>query len=552
MLGKLKYLIIDDSSSFLALARSILVQAGISNDRITATADSHKALRLLHQTKYDVVLCDYNMNCNIDGGLILDEVRQLQLQAADGVFLCVTGDNTRDVVNHFIEMEPDDYLTKPFRYIDFVKRLTKVVKRKQAMKPILQALAKRQHQQVLDMIHAPSNELKPYRGYLNRIHGDCLLRLQKHQQAVEFFQSQNQKLIWPKLGLSQALQGLGRFDEAEVILKTLLNNQPNNPQIHRDLATCIMLKEEYPRALSQFEELNEISPANPLRQVVIANLCSVLGHYDQAAVQFEKYALKVKGSHRYSLQLHIHSYQCLIFAALNGGEPQQRHRLLTQAKERLLALRNPLEQPLDSESEACFAAASALIALLEGNIEICFALCSRLQQAQLANLNFYTLINLCTLFGICGMTEEFQHCVKLASNCCEKNDDDDLLVSQIKLLKHRQLEVQQRLSSGSTLAESCLTQYQGGQFELALKQGIEAFFLVPFHHRLSLALLELLALKLETSHEPNQLQAIAKSALWVYLNDSRPDVGQKRKAQALYQQIIEQVDNDSNVVCQAG
>ena len=76
VINKKRFLVIDDSVVTISLMRWILNGAGITNELIDSTTDSLKAIRLLSQHRYDVVICDYNMNHHIDGALIFDEARQ--------------------------------------------------------------------------------------------------------------------------------------------------------------------------------------------------------------------------------------------------------------------------------------------------------------------------------------------------------------------------------------------------------------------------------------------------------------------------------------------
>ena len=133
MIFNKKILIIDDSQVFISLLKSMLIRFGFKNENIDSTTESEKALRILNRNNFDIVFCDYNMNHNIDGALILDEVKTRGMLESSSVFICLTGDNSLSVITYFIELEPDDYLIKPFKANDLIERLKKIVKRKEAL-----------------------------------------------------------------------------------------------------------------------------------------------------------------------------------------------------------------------------------------------------------------------------------------------------------------------------------------------------------------------------------------------------------------------------------
>ncbi|MEZ9549553.1 response regulator, partial [Vibrio crassostreae] len=129
--------IIDDSQVFVSLLKSMLIRFGFKNENIDSTTESEKALRILKNNSFDIVFCDYNMNHHIDGALILDEIKTKKLLKNSSVFICLTGDNSLSVINYFIELEPDDYLIKPFKANDLIDRLKKVMNRKEVLHPLI-------------------------------------------------------------------------------------------------------------------------------------------------------------------------------------------------------------------------------------------------------------------------------------------------------------------------------------------------------------------------------------------------------------------------------
>ena len=230
MINGKKFLIIDDSSMAISIMRSMLISSGISNDNIDSTMDSHKAFRLLVAHSYDIVVCDYNMRHHIDGALIFDEVKHRKIMPSDGVFICVTGDNSQKVVSHFIELEPDDYLIKPFSAEIFYHRIEMALERKSALFPLLLAVDNKEYETAIDLCSRYRGSYPMYSAYIDRINGDCLLRAERHKEARQFYEQacKNYDHIWPQVGVGQALKGLGELKKAEAVFKDILRNTPSS------------------------------------------------------------------------------------------------------------------------------------------------------------------------------------------------------------------------------------------------------------------------------------------------------------------------------------
>ncbi len=142
------FLIVDDFSDFRSSARSMLRELGVKE---VDTADTgEEALRMCAQKRYDFVLHDFNLgDGRKNGQQVLEDLMVERLLSHQSVFIMVTAENSQAMVMSALEWEPDGYLTKPFNRAGLAQRLEKLVQRKTLLKPILQALDRRNPTEVL-------------------------------------------------------------------------------------------------------------------------------------------------------------------------------------------------------------------------------------------------------------------------------------------------------------------------------------------------------------------------------------------------------------------
>jgi DNA-binding response OmpR family regulator len=116
-----RVLVIDDDQRLLALARLSLVKHGIELLTATTAADG---LELLHERQPDLVILDVVMP-DLSGWETLRRIRQVSQ-----VSVMLLSGRASDVDKaRGLDLGADDYLTKPFSYLEFEARVRALLRR---------------------------------------------------------------------------------------------------------------------------------------------------------------------------------------------------------------------------------------------------------------------------------------------------------------------------------------------------------------------------------------------------------------------------------------
>ena len=106
----LRVLVVDDFATMIRIVRKLLSQLGFEN--VESAGDGDAALTKLRQQKYDLVICDWNME-PMTGFALLQEMRA-DPSLAEIPFIMVTAESKTDNVIAAKKAGVSNYIVKPF------------------------------------------------------------------------------------------------------------------------------------------------------------------------------------------------------------------------------------------------------------------------------------------------------------------------------------------------------------------------------------------------------------------------------------------------------
>lgn len=219
-------LVIDDMAVQQSTLRGYLSLLGIEKADVASTADD--ALRLIRSRKYNLILCDYNLNNKTDGQQLFEHLRDEQILPHDCLFFMITAEGSYASVASTTEHYPDAYLLKPITASDLDERLKSALDKRDALLPITARLSKDDLSGALvecDKVLAQRNRW--FMAAL-QLKAQTLLKLGRHEDAKAVYRSaldQRSDLTWARLGLARAHKAAGQYEQARQFAQDIIDSK---------------------------------------------------------------------------------------------------------------------------------------------------------------------------------------------------------------------------------------------------------------------------------------------------------------------------------------
>ena len=286
-IGK-QFLIIDDFQGMRSMMREMLRTFDVKN--IDAVVNGTEALASLEKSKYDVVLCDYNLGTGKNGLQLLEEAKHRDLIGLSTAWVLVTAEKTADMVFGAAEYMPDDYIIKPVNEATMRHRLEKVIAKKTVLINIEKAMRAKNHARVVALCDELMASNKNSATELQRIKTGTLLSLGQYDQAKQAFEQilAKRDIPWAKTGLGKVAYYKNDMDRARQLFREVINQNPAYLEAHDWLAKCHEVSGELEEAQRVLLRSTELSPHSVLRQKNLGELAHKRGDVETAEKAFRK------------------------------------------------------------------------------------------------------------------------------------------------------------------------------------------------------------------------------------------------------------------------
>lgn len=230
--SNLTALIIDDMATQQSTLRGHLALIGISKAEVCATPED--AVRLVRARRYNLILCDYNLNAKTDGQQLFEYLREEQLLPPDSLFFMITAESSYSSVAAATEQHPDAYLLKPCTATDIEERLKASLEKRDALLAINTCLARDDLPGALaecDQVLAAKS-----RWGMSALQskGQVLLKLGRHEDAKAVYRAAlevRRDLVWAQLGLARAHKAAGQFEQARQLAQDIIETRDGEKNV---------------------------------------------------------------------------------------------------------------------------------------------------------------------------------------------------------------------------------------------------------------------------------------------------------------------------------
>ncbi len=291
-----KILVVDDFSQMRNTCRRMLAE--FDPEQVDDCGNGDDAISKMRRKKYDIVLCDYNLGEGKDGQQVLEEARHEGILDFASIFMMITGENTKAMVMAAVEYEPDDYLTKPFTKDVLIRRLQRLIYRKQGLHLVGQALNEKDFNKALAYCDTLIEQHPKNTVSLLKVKGSILYKAEEFKAAETLYLHilDQYDLPWAHMGLGKVRFDTESYESAKEIFSNIIKNSPNQMEAYDWLARTLAALGETRQAQEILQKASELSPQVLSRRQHLADLALINGD-TEAAERASKAAVKLsKGS----------------------------------------------------------------------------------------------------------------------------------------------------------------------------------------------------------------------------------------------------------------
>jgi len=336
-LDKLNVLIIDDNLLVHNILKESLFALGIKEVRCAENA--YYGLRLCDEMHFHVVICAFNVKSDKDGFHLLEELKFKGKVNKTTILIFLSTDTDESLVNSIIELQPDDFWTKPLAIKKVQTRFTSTLKVKQVLFNINSAIDKKAYAKAIYFAdrHLINEKLAPYHPNINRIKGESLLALREFETAEAFYRKllKQYQYSWVYLGYAKALLKQGRLDEISELLKTLTNKPDTRFGAHDMMAQYFIEQEQYQKAYEEIKKAMVLAPRNIERNKKSWDLARLTHDHKGQYLATRNIAQQAKNSMHDSPELLLNVIRAGIDFA--GATPDESANAILQQTDRYIA-----------------------------------------------------------------------------------------------------------------------------------------------------------------------------------------------------------------------
>ncbi len=485
-----KILIIDEQPLAQNYLRFALEKLGYTQVQFTERAQI--ALNWCKETQYDLIICAFNLHTGKDGYQFYEELKVRRIQAYSTGFIFISAETDPSLVYSVVELQPDEFLAKPYTMRDLQLRIERVLKRKQQLRPIHAWMdlgrADKALQQLDDML--TQGEYPKLVPLLLRTKGDLLLEIGDIDKALGYFQSvlAVQKFGWAQIGEVRCLLAQNNYRQAELQLAQLELKADTRLFALDQKAELEFHRKSFEEAQASLQQAAALAPRNLYRQQKLMNLSRLNHDYER---QYRTARDMVKFA-RYSVfeqpELYLNLARACIDYAASIDEDGETNKLSKQATDALTNLRTsfPDAETLDQQ-----AVIQARLYYLRDQKDKAAKLLEKMEPVPAELSGIEDALDRAKAFHEIGMTQASKAWFdKIATHLAAHKDDVNIDPFLSSYLQQERQERAELSTAPRELNNIAVMHYQHGNHQAALAAFQHAYKLLPKNAGIALNLLQ--------------------------------------------------------------
>jgi tetratricopeptide (TPR) repeat protein len=356
--SQLTVLVVDPSPGIRANLQNMLNQSGIS--RVEYAVNAGTAVKQLARKGYDVILCEYDLSGGTsegqDGQQLLEDLRHHKLIPPWAIFVMLTSEAAHDKVMSAAELQPTEYILKPFTADTLNQRIQRALARRTAMLPAYQQVAQGNPAAAIRTCIDAAGAHPRHAVDFARLRAELHASLKEYEQAESVYRQliAARPLGWARLGLARMLFAQGRIEEAIDQLEQLVRDNPRLMAAYDLLARCFEERGEHVQAQKTLEEAVNLSPHMVRRLRKLGEVALETGDVAAAEKSFKQVVTRSRYSEFRNPEDHVN----LVKALVRKGDQQSAAGVVRDLERSLRGT---------PELDACMAISNALLHEAGGN-----------------------------------------------------------------------------------------------------------------------------------------------------------------------------------------
>ncbi|MCE0557661.1 MULTISPECIES: response regulator [unclassified Motilimonas] len=323
-----KVLIVDDQRAFQVMLKAMLTNLGCGSVSFADTAEA--AVKLCRETSFDLLLVDYNLGSGKNGRQLLEYLRNHNLVSVDAMLFIVTGDNSRSMVLTALELEPDDYLMKPFSGHQLDTRVQRCYRKKSDLVDIYTALREKEYDKTAAYCRRKLKEDTRYKNYCRNLMAEMLIRTERYDSAQVLLEKivEQREFTWACITLGKVYFLQGKYDKSITTLEKVIKSNALLIDAYEWLGRAYEAKGHPEKALSIVTRAAELAYHSIDRHKLLARLATDAQEFDMAKDSFGA-ILQLSRNSFYPAVEHLANYvRSILDAAKHTEDPHRRNRIL--------------------------------------------------------------------------------------------------------------------------------------------------------------------------------------------------------------------------------
>lgn len=502
-------LIVDDQVLAKGYMKYSLEELGFTN--ISYVDKAQAALAKIRQEHFELIVCSYNLKKDQDGYYLYDQLKHSGELPPSTAFIFISADTTSDLVHSIVELQPDDFLAKPFTVNELDKRLTRVLTRKKALRSVYRYMEKKQFSKALAEVELFLAEPKNSEFFplALKTKGELLQACGHYDQARDFYQAilNVQSFTWAQLGLVNTHIHLNEDEEAEKLVLRLAF-KPDSQLAAYDLLSALQIKQQdFEAALECVVMATEISPRNIRRHRTAMDLSRITHDYEtqfEAAKQIVKFA---KDSIHDLPENYLNVARAGIDFAMTADDSET-DKLLKQANEYVKQFKAAFPK---AELHDQMKVINARLLYLQDEKENAKSLMEQLEEDSWETESMEALLDKAKAFHELGLYEKADAAMdEIEQRCKHDQRQGSLFVHYVMKEKQERSEIR---FTPKELNNKAVDHYQQGEINEALDVFKQAFTVMPKNPAIALNLLQAIATRGKESGLPQNVDSLVRHCI---------------------------------------